>query len=106
MKAKEKAAFLVSYFEKHLPDAQTELHYANPYQLLVAVMLSAQCTDKRVNQVTPAFSGFSRCACPGAGELRRSVSLYQKHQLSQQQNPTFDCRRTGDCGTASGRNSA
>jgi len=55
MKAKEKADFLVSYFEKHLPDAQTELHYANPYQLLVAVMLSAQCTDKRVNQVTPAF---------------------------------------------------
>jgi endonuclease-3 len=55
MKAKEKAAFLVSYFEKHLPDAQTELHYANPYQLLVAVMLSAQCTDKRVNRVTPAF---------------------------------------------------
>ncbi|MBX5438416.1 MAG: endonuclease III [Thermoflavifilum sp.] len=55
MNAKEKAAFLTSYFEKHLPDAQTELQYANPYQLLVAVMLSAQCTDKRVNQVTPAF---------------------------------------------------
>lgn len=37
------------------PDAQTELHFSSPYQLLVAVMLSAQCTDKRVNMVTPAL---------------------------------------------------
>ncbi|MCL6523971.1 MAG: endonuclease III [Thermoflavifilum sp.] len=55
MSPKEKAAFLVQYFEQHMPNAQTELHYSNPYELLVAVMLSAQCTDKRVNQVTPAF---------------------------------------------------
>ena len=37
------------------PNAETELHYNNPYQLLVAVILSAQCTDKRINQVTPAL---------------------------------------------------
>lgn len=41
--------------EQAYPEARTELHYRNPYELLVAVMLSAQCTDKRVNQVTPAF---------------------------------------------------
>lgn len=45
-------AFL-DYFSAHQPDAETELHYTNPYQLLVAVILSAQCTDKRINQVTP-----------------------------------------------------
>src|SRR5690606_39481448 len=45
----------VDYFSKHNPDAQTELNYSNPYELLVAVILSAQCTDKRINQVTPAL---------------------------------------------------
>lgn len=41
--------------EQEMPDPKTELHYENPYQLLVAVILSAQCTDKRVNTITPAF---------------------------------------------------
>jgi endonuclease-3 len=45
----------VDYFSEHQPDAETELHYRNPYELLVAVILSAQCTDKRINQVTPAL---------------------------------------------------
>lgn len=45
----------VAYFSTHQPDAQTELQYDNPYQLLVAVILSAQCTDKRINQITPAL---------------------------------------------------
>ena len=45
----------VEYFSKHQPGAETELHYDSPYQLLVAVILSAQCTDKRINQVTPAL---------------------------------------------------
>ncbi len=43
----------MAYFAEAMPEAKTELHYANPFQLLVAVMLSAQCTDKRVNMVTP-----------------------------------------------------
>lgn len=46
---------VLAYFEQHVPEAETELMYDNPYQLLVAVILSAQCTDKRVNQTTPAF---------------------------------------------------
>jgi endonuclease-3 len=45
----------VEYFSKNQPQAVTELHYSSPYQLLVAVILSAQCTDKRINQVTPAL---------------------------------------------------
>lgn len=42
-------------FEREMPEAESELHFRNPYELLVAVMLSAQCTDKRVNLVTPAL---------------------------------------------------
>lgn len=52
----------VEYFSKNSPDAVTELHYGNPFQLLIAVILSAQCTDKRINQVTPAL--FERFPTP------------------------------------------
>ncbi len=58
MTRKERYDFVLDYFEKNNPDAQTELIYDSPYQLLVAVMLSAQCTDKRVNLTTPHI--FSR----------------------------------------------
>ena len=44
---------IISYFSEHNPIAETELHYSNPFELLVAVILSAQCTDKRVNLTTP-----------------------------------------------------
>lgn len=44
---------VTAYFEEAMPVAETELHYSNPFELLVAVILSAQCTDKRVNMVTP-----------------------------------------------------
>jgi endonuclease III len=53
MKLKERFEYVVNWFETHMPVAETELHYTNPYELLVAVILSAQCTDKRVNLVTP-----------------------------------------------------
>jgi len=46
---------IVEYFEKHMPDAETELKYTNPFSLIVSVILSAQCTDKRVNMITPAL---------------------------------------------------
>ncbi|RFS23875.1 endonuclease III [Chitinophaga silvatica] len=55
MTQKERYAFVLNYFETHSPNAETELIYDNPYQLLVAVILSAQCTDKRVNMTTPAI---------------------------------------------------
>lgn len=53
MTKKEKYQFTINYFVQNNPDAKTELLYDNPYQLLVAVILSAQCTDKRVNLTTP-----------------------------------------------------
>jgi len=55
MKSSERYSKILERFRKEMPVAETELHYGNPYQLLVAVILSAQCTDKRVNMVTPAF---------------------------------------------------
>ena len=55
MTRKQKFEAVLAFFEEHIPEAETELIYDNPYQLLVAVILSAQCTDKRVNQTTPAI---------------------------------------------------
>jgi endonuclease III len=53
MTKKERYQFLIHYFLQHAPDAETELIYDDPFQLLVSVILSAQCTDKRVNLTTP-----------------------------------------------------
>ena len=55
MRKKELYERVISWFQQEMPVAETELHYENPFQLLVAVILSAQCTDKRVNLVTPAL---------------------------------------------------
>ena len=55
MTQKERYRLIVERFRQIMPVAETELHYDNPFQLLVAVILSAQCTDKRVNMVTPAL---------------------------------------------------
>lgn len=53
MKKQELYNLVIDYFQKAIPVAETELHYRNPYELLIAVILSAQCTDKRVNLITP-----------------------------------------------------
>lgn len=55
MRKKELYDRVIAYFEQAMPVAETELHYEDPFQLLVAVILSAQCTDKRVNMITPAL---------------------------------------------------
>ncbi len=55
MTQNERYNFVINFFQHHLPDAETELIYDNPFQLLVSVILSAQCTDKRVNITTPAI---------------------------------------------------
>lgn len=55
MNKKDRFDKILKYFRENQPVAETELHYSDPYQLLVAVILSAQCTDKRVNMVTPAL---------------------------------------------------
>ncbi len=70
MTRKERYQRLIAYFEVNMPNPETELQYKNAYQLLVAVILSAQCTDKRVNIVTPAL--FDRF--PTAESMSRSDS--------------------------------
>ena len=55
MTKKERYELVLAYFQEQVPIAETELLYENPFQLLVAVILSAQCTDKRVNLTTPAI---------------------------------------------------
>jgi endonuclease III len=55
MTKKDRYDYVIAYFLEHEPNAETELIYDTPYQLLVAVILSAQCTDKRVNLTTPAI---------------------------------------------------
>jgi endonuclease III len=64
MLKKERYRFLIDYFTSHYPTAETELNFSSPFELLVAVILSAQCTDKRINQVTPAL--FNRFAEPAS----------------------------------------
>jgi endonuclease-3 len=61
---KERFQLFLAYFTTNFPEPETELHYRNPYELLVAVILSAQCTDKRINLVTPAL--FERFPDPEA----------------------------------------
>ena len=53
MTRKDRFQFVIDYFKQFRPAAETELNFENTYQLLVAVILSAQCTDKRVNMTTP-----------------------------------------------------
>lgn len=55
MTRKQRYQLVIDFFQKNIPEAETELIYDTPYQLLVAVILSAQCTDKRVNLTTPAI---------------------------------------------------
>ena len=62
MRKQERFRHFVTYFVQHYPEPQTELRYSSPYELLIAVILSAQCTDKRINLITPAL--FARFPTP------------------------------------------
>lgn len=53
MKREERLDYILNYFRKEMPQVTTELEFSNVFQLIVAVVLSAQCTDKRINQITP-----------------------------------------------------
>ena len=81
MTRKERYEAVISWFEEHMPVAETELHYGSPFELLVAVILSAQCTDKRVNLITPRLfkqyptaEVMARAEVEDIFELIRSVS--------------------------------
>ena len=76
MTKKERYRFLIDYFLQHAPDAETELLYDSPFQLLVSVILSAQCTDKRVNLTTPAiFKKFPDAAALSKASIEEVFSL-------------------------------
>ena len=76
MTKKERYRFLIDYFLQHAPDAETELLYDSPFQLLVSVILSAQCTDKRVNLTTPAiFKKFPDAAALSKASIAEVFSL-------------------------------
>jgi len=76
MKSQERYDRVIELFKEHMPAPRTELHYADPYQLLVAVILSAQCTDKRINMVTPAF--FEEFPTPQTLAAATSEQVFEK----------------------------
>ena len=76
MKEKDRKNFILDYFRQNVPIAESELDFHNPYQLIVAVILSAQCTDKRVNMHTPAL--FLRFPTP---ELLAEASFEEVYDL-------------------------
>lgn len=81
MTLKNKFDYIIEYFEKNMPVAESELNFENPYQLIVAVILSAQCADKRVNMTTPALferypdaEALSKASVEDIYELIKSIS--------------------------------
>lgn len=75
MTRKERFEHVLRYYREHLPSDETELNYSNPFELLVAVMLSAQCTDKRINMVTPAL--FAAYPTPEAMAATTADDIFQ-----------------------------
>lgn len=100
MTRQQRYQFVIDYFQQHSPDAETELIYDSPYQLLVAVILSAQCTDKRVNLTTPAIFeqypdvyALSKATFDELFPLIRSISYPNnktKHLIGMAQKVTSD----------------
>lgn len=100
MTRQQRYQFVIDYFQQHSPNAETELIYDSPYQLLVAVILSAQCTDKRVNLTTPAIFeqypdvyALSHASFDELFPLVRSISYPNnktKHLIAMAQKVTSD----------------
>ena len=89
MRKKERYEKVIAWFQDNIPVAETELHYNNPYELLIAVILSAQCTDKRVNIITPPlYKRFSDSGSIGCHYAGSDFRIYTKRVLSQQQSQT------------------
>ncbi len=75
MTRKERFEKVIEYFQKNMPIAETELNHSNPYELIVATILSAQCTDKRVNMLTPAF--FDKFPTPQALAVAQQENVFE-----------------------------
>lgn len=74
MTTKQRYEGIIAYFQQQMPEAESELHFENPFQLLVAVVLSAQCTDKRVNMTTPVL--FEAFPTPQAMAAATAEEIY------------------------------
>ncbi len=86
MRQTERYRHFIDYFTAHFPEPETELTYANPYELIVAVVLSAQCTDKRVNLVTPALlAQFPTPAHLAAASAEEVFPVHPQRFVPQQQ---------------------
>ena len=88
MTLKDRYAKFVDYFSEHLPEAGTELRFGTPFQLLVATLLSAQCTDKRVNMVTPALFA----AYPDARAMAQATEEALLHYVGSVSYPNSKSR--------------
>lgn len=87
MKQSDRYKAVIERFGREMPTAGTELHYGNPYELLVAVILSAQCTDKRVNLITPPFfKVFPTPEALAGGDAGTDFRANQVVLVPQQQN--------------------
>ncbi len=94
MLRKDRYKALVAHFKENMPQPETELQYRNPYELLIAVILSAQCTDKRVNMVTPAlFEAFPTPADLAEGTFDEVFALIKS--VSYPNNKTKHLIGTG-----------
>lgn len=78
MTTRERYAAVIKWFQENNPDAETELHFGSTFQLLVAVILSAQCTDKRVNMITPPLFAAYPTAEAMAGATVEEIYEYIK----------------------------
>ena len=77
MRKQERYNFVLDYLSRTLSDTETELDYTNNFELLVAVVLSAQCTDKRINQITPRL--FADYPTPEAMAFRLDCKIGRAH---------------------------
>lgn len=83
MNKKDRYKFVLGYFQNEMPVVTTELEYGSVFQLLVAVILSAQCTDKRVNIVTPAlFERYPDAKSMAESEPDEVYGIHKKHIIS------------------------
>ena len=97
MTTKERYDGVIAWFSEHMPVAESELHYTDPYQLLVAVILSAQCTDKRVNMTTPAL--FERFPTPFEMAKATAEEIYPYiRSISYPTNKARNLAEGGDAG--------
>ena len=78
MRKKERYEKVIAWFQDNIPVDETELHYNNPYELLIAVILSAQCTDKRVNIITPCLLYTSR---KGRDSCKTRIRLFLEARI-------------------------